>query len=71
MSSKRAIRRRECQGKQRFVSEVAARAGIASLRRGKGVTDALHTYACSFCGGYHYGHPPAKVLQSIRDKGRR
>lgn len=64
MASLRAKRRKACSGKIRFRTESDARGGIAGLRR-KGVTDWLVPYRCSFCNGFHFGHPPHRVRQAI------
>lgn len=64
MASLRAKRRKACTGKVRFATEADARNGITSLRR-KGVTDWLTPYRCSFCNGFHFGHPPRRVRQAI------
>ncbi len=54
MSSKRALRRRSCEGKTRYPSVEVARAAAKSVkRRGHIVTP----YRCPFCGGIHLGHP--------------
>lgn len=50
MASKRRIRRKQCEGKVRFVADY--RASEAAEYRGMGY------YLCSFCGAYHIGHAP-------------
>lgn len=65
MSSKRAIRRKKCKGKQRFDSEIAARTAIAGLTRRKGWQGHLSPYRCSFCGGFHFGHTPAATRRKM------
>lgn len=65
MASKRAQRRKACSGKQRFEAEWEARRAIRNLRKQTGQHDWIVTYRCEFCGGFHYGHPPARVRQSI------
>lgn len=67
MSSKRAIRRRSCKSKQRFGSQLAASAAIGRLRRNTGDTSWMTTYRCQFCGGWHFGHTPSRIRQSITD----
>lgn len=64
MSSKRAQRRRACSGKLRHASQEAAVMAVKALRK-KGVDGTLHTYRCQFCGGYHVGHPPGKMLRAM------
>lgn len=65
MASKRAQRRKACTGKTRFATHQAAAAAAAALRHNKPGTGLLTTYLCPFCSGYHFGHPPARVRQSI------
>jgi hypothetical protein len=61
VSSKRALRRKASKGKARYATEAEARQAIVRLRRGTGTTAWLTAYRCAFCGGFHFGHPPAKV----------
>lgn len=65
MSSKRAIRRKQCRGKLRFGTEEEARASIVELTRRKGWQGHLSPYRCSFCGGFHFGHTPAAVRRKM------
>lgn len=58
MASKRALRRRSCEGKVRHASAGAAH--IAALK-----TPGTHAYRCNFCGSYHVGHAPARIRQAI------
>ena len=58
MSSKRRIRRRSCEGKHRYTTAKDARAAISGLHRRKGDQGYMQAYHCSFCGGFHFGHPP-------------
>lgn len=66
MSSKRAIRRRACEGKVRYESrEVAFRsAGCASAR----LNTHLTCYRCQSCGSYHIGHPPYKESRAAAQR---
>ncbi len=67
MSSKRATRRRSCEGKTRFSSfNEAARALRALVRKIGNEGWPMHAYRCSFCNGYHFGHVPAKALAARR-----
>lgn len=61
MASKRAQRRRACDGKRRYDTLEAALAGRGPLR-------ALQPYKCRFCHHWHNGHPPARVRQAIADR---
>jgi hypothetical protein len=54
MASKRAVRRKACDGKIRH--ETAAGAFVAARKTGKGVT----SYRCKFCRSFHTGHEPGK-----------
>lgn len=65
MSSKRAIRRRQCSGKHRYESRDSALGGMRALRKNKGVTDMLSAYHCTFCGGWHFGHPPRSIQRKF------
>jgi len=57
VSSKRAIRRRSCTGKQRHASvEAGFAARRAMMRASKSAAGSLNVYACAFCGGFHVGH---------------
>jgi hypothetical protein len=56
MSSKRAVRRRACQGKVRHADYNAANAALRALVRAKGEQGRLQAYRCRFCRGYHFGH---------------
>lgn len=58
MASKRAIRRRACEGKIRHTSRDAALAYMHwSIRRFR-PPSALNVYPCKFCRGWHIGHKP-------------
>lgn len=54
MSSKRRLRRKECERKKRFATKHEASLGaLGATRRG---VDRLRVYRCRFCGGWHMGH---------------
>ena len=53
-----------CAGKDRYTSEQIADEVLMLLKRGKirhpksgGRWDAMQSYECRFCGGWHHGHP--------------
>lgn len=69
MASKRAQRRKSCKRKVRYDSTAAAVAGISALTRSKGFQGKMLPYHCPFCGGYHFGHPPARVRQALGARG--
>lgn len=60
MSSKRAIRRKVCKAKRRFASQAAAHGAMLALIHKRGPTGPMNTYACRFCGGFHFGHSPGQ-----------
>lgn len=68
MSSKRAIRRKSCEGKTRYASfQVAASALRAFLRKAKPDDNwPLQAYRCQFCNGFHFGHVPVDQLRARR-----
>lgn len=66
MASKRAIRRKACTGKRRYGTQADARRAISQLTRARGWQGLLVPYRCKFCGGFHFGHPPAHVRKAIR-----
>lgn len=65
MSSKRALRRKKCSGKQRFADELEARSAIGKLHAAKGWQGLLTPYRCNFCNGFHFGHAPANVRRKM------
>ncbi|KZT11692.1 hypothetical protein A1D30_05640 [Acidovorax sp. GW101-3H11] len=66
MSSKRHIRRKACKGKHRYTNAAEAQAAISGLHRRKGYQGYMQAYHCSFCGGYHFGHPPKSKRLTYR-----
>lgn len=68
VASKRGIRRKACGHKKRYATQAEALIGIRVLRRTTHCVDMLLPYACRFCGGFHFGHPPARVRQAIRSR---
>lgn len=56
MASKRAIRRKQCDGKVRHADAAAAMLARATLNRRKGYQGTMNVYRCAFCKGYHIGH---------------
>lgn len=58
MSSKRRLRRKSCEGKQRYASHVQAHAAISAQAwkwRGH-----MSAYTCPHCGRVHIGHTPRR-----------
>lgn len=65
VSSKRAIRRRSCTGKQRHTSlEAVFAARRAIMRASKAEAGSLNVYRCAFCGGFHVGHRKGSGLRA-------
>lgn len=66
MASKRAQRRKAC-GKTRYDTAAAAKPAIEwAQKRGEWV----RAYTCGHCHGWHIGHPPRSVRQSLSAKAR-
>lgn len=65
MASKRAVRRRRCEGKRRYatIAEAKLAAGVW-YRRG----DPMQAYRCPFCAGCHIGHRPASVWRAVESR---
>ena len=55
MSSKRRLRRRSCERKVRYESQVAAWAGVRRTQRHSEFHKPMSPYRCKFCGGWHFG----------------
>lgn len=55
MSSKRRLRRRECEKKQRYSSREIAARFLAWMQHVGRARPGLHVYECQFCHGYHLG----------------
>ncbi len=67
MSSKRAIRRKACVGKTRFVTFNEATGALRAFLRKVGNEGwPLSAYRCRFCSGFHFGHIPTKALKARR-----
>lgn len=62
------MRAKKCEGKTRYPAEHFAWQGIERLRQRTGTTDTFTPYRCGFCGGWHFGHPPAKVRAQLLKK---
>lgn len=68
MSSKRHLRRRACRSKARYNEREDAKRAAWEARQRTG--SLIWPYGCRWCKGYHIGHPPKEVIQSVRAKGR-
>jgi hypothetical protein len=72
MSSKRAIRRKACDGKTRFSSFQQAHQAMRALIRKVGNEGRpMDAYHCNFCNGFHFGHVPLRLLNARADARRR
>ena len=60
MASKRHLRRKACEGKQRWDRNDAksARYAAAIVRQKTG--EPVEAYHCKWCKGFHIGHPPKR-----------
>jgi hypothetical protein len=65
MASKRRLRRKSCGSKRRFNTYQEAASAMVRMKIRTKTRDDLHTYACKFCGGYHFGHTTQRVRQII------
>ena len=68
MASKRAKRRKACTGKVRHASQGAAVYAARMLRQKNLEMGVLHAYRCQFCGGFHIGHPPGRLLRALAER---
>ena len=70
MASKRAQRRRSCEGKQKHPDRWAAQAHRYKLEKTQGALG-LTIYRCRFCGQWHVGHIPEGTRRKIQDRKNR
>lgn len=68
MSSKRRLRRKECDGKTRYESYDKARDALYAMKRDKDDHSRMSVYKCSFCHKYHYGHTPTRVKRGMDNR---
>ena len=62
MASKRNLRKKNCTNKVRYQTlDLAQSAARDANKR----TTWINAYKCQFCGGFHIGHAPYNVRQSI------
>jgi hypothetical protein len=62
MASKRRLRRKECEGKRRYVSPGEAQTAADGLR-GVGGGAYIEPYQCDFCNAWHIGHRPGAMRE--------
>jgi len=66
MSSKRNLRRKSCEGKDRYPSmDIASRYAKEACKR---THSWIVPYHCQFCGSYHIGHATPEAKRSIRER---
>lgn len=63
MTSKRHVRRRQCEGKARHPDSVTAIREATRLRKRNADGWYLNVYKCQFCAGYHVGHAKHRALR--------
>lgn len=63
----RAAVRRACEGKVRHPDQASAAVAMRRLLARSPLT-MMSFYECPSCGGWHVGHTPKGVRQSIADK---
>lgn len=70
MSSKRHVRRKQCEAKLRHPTEALASVALRKLKRRTDFNGGLMgVYHCRFCKGWHVGH---RINQRVAEhKGRR
>lgn len=66
MASKRRLRRKACEAKIRHATLEGA---LIARKRTPGRYEMI-AYKCPHCSGFHIGHPPARVRQSIAARRR-
>ena len=67
MASKRAIRRKSCDGKIQYADQGTAWKVSHRLMAAKpSGTSGATPYKCQFCARWHVGHRPQRVMKAIR-----
>lgn len=66
MASKRHQRKKACEGKRRFPDFAAALQACYQYKRTFG--HYMRAYPCHFCGAFHIGHPPKRILRALVDQ---
>lgn len=62
MASKRAQKRKACEGKHKYATMADALVALHQTPH----TRQMSVYRCSFCGAPHIGHTPQRVKQAMR-----
>lgn len=71
MASKRRLRRKACTGKVRYGTQEDCDKVMRAVNSKSEVRQRMSAYKCKFCNGWHFGHTPKKVIQSINAKNKR
>ena len=66
MSSKRRMRRRQCQNKKAYPSQNDAQAAITIMEQCKVALCDLHPYQCQFANHWHVGRQPKHLTGRIK-----
>jgi len=66
MKLKHQSKARACKGKVKYGT--MGEAALAAKSAERHYRAWFTAYQCRYCGGYHFGHPPRQVRQSIIDK---
>lgn len=69
MSSKRRVKRKQCERKVAYPSEYMASLACDNLRKQGEI--AVHVYSCLFCRKWHVGHSNRFDEQGMNHKFRR
>jgi hypothetical protein len=64
MASKRNIRRKACEGKQKMEKYSAIAYAKKLRKRG----EIMNAYLCKFCGRWHIGHMPHRMKVMMEKK---
>lgn len=67
MSSKRAIRRKQCDRKRRYADAAAAQEALRDLQANRRSARLVRPYGCQFCMGFHLGHPMRRKRTRRKD----
>lgn len=68
MASKRRIRRKQCEGKKRYLNREDCTFAMFKVNKKNQSWHRLNTYKCKFCKGWHFGHTPKKVVEYINKR---
>ena len=63
MSSKRRLRRKECEGKRRFATQGEAHTAVQAAQKSATGGRYIDAYQCEHCAGWHIGHKPGSTRE--------